>query len=218
VALHIQISTNNYPNDPLLIGFTILKSCISGTWNIEHTICIRERTSTANSIRADPGYLCLNKLKLCQIKLIIPHVPNVTLTQMTSLKEKKEPTFAFVSVCVSNVCNIELFVPELLVSESPLYIFLRLLQDTELCDWMSYIRNFLRINHSNKHFVISHTHIRHPQYQIPTNVTVSNEEEGHFAGRDYSTNYGLPISPPNDKCTTRRQSFLMKIMMNIEVL
>jgi len=50
---------------------------------------------------------------------------------MTSLKKKL--TFAFVSDCVSIVCNIELFVPELLVSESPLYIFLRLLQNTELC-------------------------------------------------------------------------------------
>jgi len=43
VALYIQISTNNYPNDPLLIGFTILKSCISGTWNIEHTQSVDDR-------------------------------------------------------------------------------------------------------------------------------------------------------------------------------
>jgi hypothetical protein len=88
VALHIQISINNYPNDPLLIGFTILKSCISGTCNIEYKICRRYRTSNKTPICAVPGYLSLNKLKLGQIKLTIPHVPNITLTQITSLKKK----------------------------------------------------------------------------------------------------------------------------------
>lgn len=111
------ISTNNYPNDPLLIGFTILKSCISGTWNIEHTICRRQRTSTANSIRADPGYLCLNKLKLCQIKLAIPHVPNVTLTQITSLKKQRnQPLRLFLSVSVSSAIQNFLFLNQLYLS------------------------------------------------------------------------------------------------------
>lgn len=87
MVLHNQISDNNYPNDPLLIGFTILKSCISGTCNIEYTICGQYWASTETSIRTFPGCLSLNMLKLGQMKLTTPHVTNVTLTQITSLKK-----------------------------------------------------------------------------------------------------------------------------------
>jgi hypothetical protein len=202
VALHNQISDNNYPNDPLLIGFTILKSCISGTCNIEYTICRQYRTSTENSIRTFPGYLSLNMLKLGQMKLTIPHVTSVTLIQITSLKKG-----AHLCVCLC-LCQYRLQY--------------RTFCSWTTCIWVSLIHfpsSSTRQNYATecpiygisfvsttvKNILWYHTHICHPQSQIPTNVTVSNEEQRYLAGRVYSMKHGLPTSPSKKKCTTNQR-------------